>query len=157
MPACPDHTLRDFVAKFVITQGTCHITTDMPEMVDIINNGPVSCMAGEHFSDRDETNHPYSVYQPKYGWGIAYRKCNGEYTSRALVHEMDGVKTFVRSFMRCEHDHQYSQADNILEAWLTARGYEHCSEWAHGAKLAAIPTGEMRRISCRIWMVTISV
>ena len=142
MPDCPDHTLRDFVAKFVITQGTCHITTDMPEMIDVIKNGPVSCMAGEHFSDRDETNHPYSVYQPKYGWGIAYRKCNGEYTSRALVHEMDGVKTFVRSFMRREHDHQYSQADNILEAWLTARGYEHCSEWAHGAKLSAIPTGE---------------
>jgi hypothetical protein len=74
-------------------------------------------------------NHPYKVYDPRLGWGMAVREEGGEVIGRALVYERDDIKKFVRTYQRPSSSCNYSQADDNLNAWLRDQGYEHANDW----------------------------
>lgn len=134
MPQCPDHTLRDFCALYTVDVGACGITTDMETMLRIVETGPKSCMQG--FKDTDRSPHPYRVYDPKFGWGMAYRESpDGGYLGRAVVNMADGEKIFVRSYKK--RSEGYSQADEVLEAYLKGQGFKHVDSW-YDKKLAMV-------------------
>jgi hypothetical protein len=82
----------------------------------------------------DLANHPYKVYDPRLGWGMAVRVEDGEIIGRALVYEQGDQKMFVRTYQRASNG-GYSQADDSLNAWLRDQGYEHASDW-HGCLMA---------------------
>lgn len=137
-PTMPDHVLRDLLDRF--TPDTFVITTDQAVMLDAIMRGPRSCMDGRHFSDPD--THPYNVYAPSLGWGMAIRKTqSGEITGRCLVlHQDNGCACFVRSYRMSEEG--YSQADHGLEDYLKSRGYEKLGGWPRGTRLSRIDASD---------------
>lgn len=126
MPTCPDHELRDFVTRYTVDPNACKITTDLEKMIHIVQNGPFSCMQKGRW---DESDHPYRVYDPKYGWGMAYRMQCDEYWGRCLVNVE--AKGYVRSYKRD------GSTDEMLEAWLQNEGYQHLYDW-DGLKVAKI-------------------
>lgn len=132
----PDHEIRD--ACMQAKGGVVHITHSMERMIWAVQTGPKSCMQDEGWGFYD---HPYNVYAPKYGWGLAYRvevdEDGDEHcVARALVHEdEDGFKCFVRSYRKSDG---YSYADEGLEATLREMGYEHLRSWPGGTRLARI-------------------
>ena len=134
MPDCPDHELRDFVSRYTVDPNSCKITTDLGKMIYIIQNGPPSCMKKQKWND---DTHPYNVYDPKYGWGMAYRVQGGKYWGRALVHIP--TKTFVRAYKGDPESWNVgdSRDDEMLEAWLVNEGYDHDCAW-NGQRLAKI-------------------
>ncbi len=139
----PDHVIRDLVARF--TSGDCTFkflnTTD--GMVDAVQRGPYSCMC---WRDRDFVKcndgvrrHPYAVYAPEYGWHMAVRVQGDDIVGRALCNSDDDAKYWVRSYKK-DPNGGYSYADEFLEAWLKAQGYEKRSDWAEGTRMAYHPT-----------------
>ena len=132
MPTCPDHLLRDFVAKYTIDLTAMHITFDMEQMLWVLQNGPESCMK------REWDTHPYRTYDPMYGWGMAYRMEGDTVVSRGLVNKRE--MGFVRTYKRCS-DGGSSQPDLALEAWLKTQEYSHMNDW-EGCKLAAIVSND---------------
>ena len=131
-PSMPDDVLRGIVEAS--TPDTFGIAWDVPTMLEIIMNGPRSCMDGRHFNDA--RLHPYHVYAPQHGWGLAYRKTkDGAYTGRALVNREDR-KHYVRSYST--NGDGYSQSDFGLEAYLQDLGYESACEWDNGLTLAKV-------------------
>jgi len=142
----PDHVIRDQVARAAVAP--VHITHDMDQMVDVVVNGPGSCMADDEW---EGGMHPYHVYAPKYGWGLAYTENEGgeqRYASRALVFEGDinGVhhKCFVRTY-GSETSEGYTQSCEGLAAALREMGYEKCDGWPQQAWL--------KRIECDLGLV----
>lgn len=129
MPTCPDHTMRDFVLRYTIDRTKCFITTDMDKIIDVVQRGPRSCMQDGSWDSED---HPYIVYEPRYGWALAYRLQGDEYYGRALVNKEN--MTWVRSYKRCPNG-GYSHDDPILDTWLQEQGYTHADDW-DGLKLA---------------------
>lgn len=128
----PDHAIRDLAA--LCGKGECFIVNTTVQMIYHIERGPRSCMQwGE---DTDPDFHPYQVYDPQYGWGLAVRVVGGETVGRALVIKNEGEKYFVRSYLR--NDTGYSGRDDVLEAWLKEGGYEHHGGWNEGQKLRRI-------------------
>jgi hypothetical protein len=95
-------------------------------LLDIIVNGPPSCMSGEEreFSESDD-RHPYEVYDPSLGWHMAYVREGGKYTGRVLLND----KTWVRTYRRKEYDHGYSDTDERLNSWLREQGYNKSDDW----------------------------
>jgi hypothetical protein len=85
----------------------------------------------------DLDTHPYNVYDPRLGWGMAVRIEDGEVIGRALVYERDSKKQFVRTYLRPSNSSSYSQADDSLNAWLRDQGYEHAGDW-HGCLMRYI-------------------
>jgi hypothetical protein len=128
----PDHAIRDLAA--LCGKGECKIVRTSVEMIYHLERGPKSCM--QWGVDHDPDYHPYQVYDPQYGWGMAVRMVGGETIGRALVITSEGEKYFVRSYLR--NDQGYSGRDDVLEAWLRADGYEHRSEWNEGQRLRRI-------------------
>lgn len=130
-PSLADHQIRDIVALTAEAYEMA-ITYDVNEFVCIANEGPDSCMnwSGD---GRDHWVHPYRAYDPKYGWGIAYRKTDGSIDGRCIIN--DNNKTFVRSFKRGSG---YSHSDETLEAWLSEHGYSKAYSW-QGLCLAVVP------------------
>lgn len=128
----PDHAIRDLAA--LCGKGECKIVRTSVEMIYHLERGPKSCM--QWGADTDPDLHPYQVYDPQYGWGMAIRIVGGETIGRALVITNEGEKYFVRSYLR--NDQGYSGRDDVLEAWLREGGYEHRSEWNQGQKLRRI-------------------
>jgi hypothetical protein len=131
-PAISSSTIRDIAARYVEAQ--IGIVRTMPEMLDIIENGPSSCMSGEtdgfHSSDG---HHPYEVYDPKYGWHMAYVKEGDVYTGRAVLND----DVWVRTYRSNDSGSGYSQADDRLNVWLKDKGYSKASGWS-GFKLKRI-------------------
>jgi hypothetical protein len=127
MPTLPDHLLRDLVAEYIVDPKTCQITTDMEQMLWVLDNGPHSCMQKSWSAAR----HPYRVYDPSLGWGMAYRMQGDDVVARALVQVED--KVFVRAYSRGGND-------NLLEAWLKGEGYVHDNDW-EGYKVKVIEGG----------------
>ena len=125
-----DNQIRDIAALYAATG--CEIVTTMDEMLDTIQNGPQSCMK---WSNCHVENHPYRVYNPKYGWAMARRVVGGDVIGRALVYADDRSMCFVRSYRKTDG---YSPSDEILEAWLVSQGYTHESGWPEGARLEYI-------------------
>lgn len=123
----PDHYVRDLVALHTMGEDTLKLVHTSDEMIHHIQNGPHSCM---RWPDLAPEEHPYRVYDPKYGWHMAVRiEPDGMTCGRALCCTLpDGRKIFVRSYNR-DRSGGYSHADNKLEAWLKAQGYEHSHSW----------------------------
>ena len=128
----PDHAIRDLAA--LCGRGECFIVNTSVQMIYHLERGPRSCM--QWGSDTDPDEHPYQVYDPKYGWGMAVRVVGGETVGRALVINNEGEKYFVRSYLR--NDDGYSGRDDVLEAWLKEGGYAHHGGWNEGQKLRFI-------------------
>ena len=125
-PHIPDHEVRNAVASYSV--GGCKIVSTTAEMIQALMDGPSSCMSN-NWRGSNLDNHPYKVYDPRLGWGLAVRIEDGEVIGRALVYEHDGEKMFVRTYLRPSSSDRYSQADDNLNAWLRDQGYEHASDW----------------------------
>jgi hypothetical protein len=97
-------------------------------MIQALMDGPNSCMTN-NWRGADLDNHPYKVYDPRLGWGLAIRVEDGEVIGRALVYETADQKMFVRTYLRPSSADRFSQADDSLNAWLRDQGYEHAGNW----------------------------
>jgi len=132
-PQTPDHVLRNILA---VAKTKVEITKDSDEMVALMghNDMPNSCMSGSE--DSYQIAHPYRMYDPAYGWGLAIgRDGSGRINSRAVVFEGEvgtkQYKCFVRTYTT-RGDYQRSEP---LDAALKAMGYEHAYGWPIGARL----------------------
>lgn len=134
----PSDLIRDAVSKHGSTNYT--ILRDMDEILTVMLSGaaPASCMT--KFSKPER--HPYSVYDPALGWGLAVRKDgHGEVSGRALVWDDPNDADrhiFVRTYAKATNSAGYSQADDGLKAWLVEQGYRRESAW-YGASFRYIP------------------
>lgn len=136
-----DHTIRDIAARF--TASGIEIWDTAEGIVKACQEGPRSCM---HWSDDEIRNnnghHPYDVYAPALGWRIAVRMDGGRIIGRALLHEADGRKVFVRTYLNENNESgAYSQRCSEMEAWLTGQGYSHEDGWPEGTPIAKVRTG----------------
>ena len=137
----PDDMIRDIVAEHTYA-GSIKMADDMAEMVNAVINGPRSCMSKGFniLCDDGEHRHPYAVYDPSLGWGMAVRRDGEAVMGRCLVWRGDydndaDYKCFVRSYKRERGEHSHSGADEAIESWLKARGYVKLSEWPSGTPL----------------------
>ena len=140
-PDAPSNLIRDVVAKYTYG-GTTEITKEMDRMVYAVINGPRSCMSPSFdiMCDDKEERHPYAVYDPSLGWGMAVRTdTDGMVMGRCLVHESDDGKGFVRSYKR-EHEYSsHSGADESIEAYLQGLGYAKWRGWPEHVRLMRYP------------------
>jgi hypothetical protein len=128
-PTIPSDVIRDIAAKYA--PGVAKFVHTTIEMVDVIENGPSSCMSKSRDRFADD-RHPYEAYAPELGWHMAVYMEGGNYTGRALCNET----YFVRSY-RADTGSTYSCTDDRLEAWLRAQGYEKTCSWS-GYKLKRV-------------------
>lgn len=162
-PNLPDHIIRDLDARYNPRMGFKY-ETGIPALIAAVEFGPRSCMQGAYgtipWRDLDATHlkdwlenkdnpepdwrrHPYSVYDPRLGWGMATRVASdGEVMGRCLTWtdpEGASAKVFVRSYARnAKGDSSCSGSDAGLESWLQSQGFEKRIAWPDGAKLLAI-------------------
>ncbi len=129
-PKLADHQIRDIAALH--SASGCEIVRTTDEILDTLQRGPHSCM---RWNDCHHEHHPYRVYAPALGWGMARRVVDGDVCGRALVYEdpYENYKCYVRSYKKGDG---YSYADEMLEAWLKQQGYEHRTGWPEGARMA---------------------
>ena len=125
-PHVADHEIRNTVASYSV--GGCKLLHTTAEMIQALMSGPNSCMTN-NWRGSDLNDHPYKVYDPRLGWGLAVRVEDGEVIGRALVYEHGDIKQFVRTYLRPSDSSAYSQADDQLNAWLRDQGYMHASDW----------------------------
>lgn len=130
-----DDQIRDIVA--LCSAEGCEVVHTMDEILDTLQRGPQSCM---RWNDCHSERHPYRVYSPHLGWGMARRVSQGDVVGRALVYKDpdSDYKCYVRSYKKCDG---YSYADEMLEAWLKQQGYSHRGGWPEGAHMAFIERG----------------
>jgi hypothetical protein len=122
-PALNSNVIRDISGMY--TEAEFGIVRTMPEMLDIVIHGPESCMSGEASEFREaDGHHPYEVYDPQYGWHMAYVKEGGKYTGRALLNDTTWVRTYRR-----RDGHTYSDTDERLNSWLREQGYSKADGW----------------------------
>jgi hypothetical protein len=140
----PDHTIRDLVSRYGSASRFQFVNTTA-EMIYHLHRGPKSCMvwSEDHGIKCDDgvTRHPYEAYDPKYGWHMAVRVEGDMTMGRALcmTSPMDGVKYFVRSYLRPSNESSYSQTDDGMDTWLREQGYTKEGYWREGEKLAYHP------------------
>lgn len=126
-PHVSSDKIRDIAALQV---GHYRWATTMEAMLDVIMDTTAdSCMVGH-----DREDHPYQVYDPKYGWKIAYAVQGTEIVGRALVNDVS--KTFVRTYSAFASEHAG------LHAFLESEGYAYEDQWQEGLKFAKIPTDD---------------
>jgi hypothetical protein len=140
----PDHIIRDLVSRYG-SASQFKLVHTTAEMIYHLHRGPKSCMvwSEDHGIKCDDgvTRHPYEAYDPKYGWHMAVR-IEGDVTmGRALcmTSPQDGVKYFVRSYLRPSSESSYSQTDDGMDTWLREQGYTKEGYWRDGEKLAYHP------------------
>lgn len=126
-----DHNIRDLVAEH--TPGEVRFTTCENTIRDIFVYGPQTCMSNTYDFDR----HPSAIYDPKYGWKMAYMVKDGEYCSRAMVLDNGMGKCFVKTYKGAPWRSD-SQPCEVLKAKLQAMGYRQVSGYPEGTKLAKI-------------------
>jgi hypothetical protein len=126
----PDHVIRDIAALYA--GHSYEIVRTMPEILDVLREAPTSCMNNCNWDDRDWARHPYNVYDPAFGWGLAYSKMGNKVTGRCLVNDND--KIFVRSYNDGE---SFSHSNEGIEMWLRENGYSKASDWV-GCRIARI-------------------
>jgi hypothetical protein len=140
-PDAPSNLIRDVVAQYTYG-GTTEITKDLDRMVYAVINGPRSCMSPSfdiECHDRKE-RHPYAVYDPSFGWGMAVRTdTDGMVLGRCLVHESDDGKGFVRSYKRERDYSSHSGADESIEAYLQGLGYAKWRGWPDHVRIMRYP------------------
>lgn len=143
----PDHTIRDLVSRYGSASRFQFVHTTA-EMIYHLHRGPKSCMvwSTDHGIKCDDgvTRHPYEAYDPKYGWHMAVRIEGDNTMGRALcmTSPMDGVKYFVRSYLRPSNESSYSQTDDGMDTWLREQGYTKEGYWREGEKMAHHPAGD---------------
>lgn len=128
----PDHTIRDIAARY--SGHSFEIVRTMPEILAALRDAPQSCMNNYAWKDDniDWDDHPYNVYAPKYGWGLAISKRNGAITGRCLIN--DESMTFVRSY---NDGREFSHSSEGIEMWLKENGYTKACDWT-GNKIALL-------------------
>jgi hypothetical protein len=140
----PDHIIRDLVSRHGSSARFQFVNTTA-EMIYHLHRGPKSCMvwSTDHGIKCDDgvTRHPYEAYDPKFGWHMAVRVEGDVTMGRALcmTSPMDGVKYFVRSYLRPSNESSYSQTDDGMDTWLREQGYTKEGYWREGEKLAYHP------------------
>jgi hypothetical protein len=123
-PKLPSNVIRDISGMYV--EAKFGIVRTMPEMLDIIKNGPPSCMGGQGERFRDLCGrHPYEAYDPEHGWHMAYVKEGSRYTGRALLND----EYWVRTYRSREGSTSYSDTDERLNSWLREQGYRKARDW----------------------------
>jgi len=139
-PDAPSNLIRDVVAKYTYG-GTIAITKDMGAMVRAVNDGPRSCMSSgfDIMCDDKEERHPYEVYDPDLGWGMAVRSEGDEVLGRCLVHESEDGKGFVRSYKRERDERSHSGADEAIEAYLQSLGFAKWRGWPEHVRVMRYP------------------
>jgi hypothetical protein len=140
-PDAPSNLIRDVVAQFTYG-GSTIITKDMDAMVNAVMQGPRSCMSSSFdilCHDKEE-RHPYAVYDPSLGWGMAVRAdTDGMVLGRCLVHESEDGKGFVRSYKREREYSSHSGADESIEAYLSGLGYAKWRGWPDHVRIKRYP------------------
>jgi len=137
----PDHTIRDLVSRYGSAARFQFVHTTA-EMIYHLHRGPASCMVWSNdrgIKCRDGvTRHPYEAYDPKYGWHMAVRIEGDNTMGRALcmTSPQDGVKYFVRSYLRPSNESTYSQTDDGMDTWLKEQGYTKENYWRDDERLA---------------------
>jgi hypothetical protein len=140
----PDHTIRDLVSRYG-SAARFQLVHTTAEMIYHLHRGPKSCMvwSQDHGIKCDDgvTRHPYEAYDPKYGWHMAVRVEGDVTMGRALcmTSPQDGVKYFVRSYLRPSSESSYSQTDDGMDTWLKEQGYTKEGYWREGEKMAYHP------------------
>ena len=162
-PHLADHTIRDLAARFNPRVDFKWANASVADLIAAVELGPWSCMKSTYgsipFNEFDHSRlrnwlvskanpepewerHPYAVYDPRLGWGMATRLEDGEVVGRCLTwtdpHDQT-TKIFVRSYKRsAEGESGYSAADEGLEAWLVSQGFTSQRAWPDGAKVLAL-------------------
>lgn len=140
----PDHIIRDLVSRHGSSARFQFVHTTA-EMIYHLHRGPKSCMvwSTDHGIKCDDgvTRHPYEAYDPKFGWHMAVRVEGDMTMGRALcmTSPMDGVKYFVRSYLRPSNESSYSQTDDGMDTWLKEQGYTKEGYWREGEKMTLHP------------------
>ena len=140
-PDAPSNLIRDIVAQYTYG-GTTVITKELDRMVHAVIHGPRSCMSPSFdiLCDDKEERHPYAVYDPSLGWGMAVRTdTDGMVLGRCLVHESDEGKGFVRSYKREREYSSHSGADESIEAFLQSLGYAKWRGWPDHVRMMRYP------------------
>jgi hypothetical protein len=141
-PAMSSERIRDIVA-LTGAERVFGIAKTMGEMLNVIQNGPHSCMK---WSGEGQSSHPYNVYKPELGWALAWglptdieagEEGFGTYQCRALVHIP--TMSFVRTYGTTS-DGGSADSDE-LRMWLINQGYTKQSSW-RGLDIARIPSGQ---------------
>lgn len=154
-PHVADHIKRDAVAAYSCDD--MEILKTREGIIYGIEYGPRSCMQsgygsipfdesdkrkmGEWLKDKSLPEprwewHPYAVYAPELGWGMATRKKEGVVLGRGLVLEHEGEKCFVRTYnRRSDEEYSSSSSDHVMEEWLRAQGYTKRDRWPDGARM----------------------
>ena len=136
-PHIPDHIRRDVCSLY--TPDKCSfVPADVDSFIAAVQRGPKSCM-----QDTFDV-HPYTVYDPALGWGMAVRRTGDSIDGRALTYidpEDEAIKKFVRTYSRTESN-GYSQADEVLASWLVSQGYTKVNSWSD-CKVAAIQHNDL--------------
>jgi hypothetical protein len=137
-PDAPSNLIRDVVAQYTYG-GSTAITKDLDAMIGAVINGPRSCMSPRFdiVCDDREERHPYAVYDPAFGWGMAVRTdTDGMVLGRCLVYASEDVGMgFVRSYKREREYSSSSGADESIEAYLKGLGYTKWGGWPEGVLL----------------------
>jgi len=140
-PDVSSNLIRDITAQYTYG-GSTIIVKDMDKMVHAVIHGPRSCMSSSFdilCHDRVE-RHPYAVYDPALGWGMAVRTdSDGMVLGRCLVHESDDGKGFVRSYKREREYSSHSGTDEAIEAYLTGLGYAKWRGWPDHIRVMRYP------------------
>ena len=129
----PDNLIRDIVAEFTYG-GKIELTHALPQMIRAVLNGPASCMTKDFdiLCEDGKRRHPYAVYDPSLGWGMAVRYDGDDVLGRCLVWEdpdNEDNRGFVRSYKREKGYSSHSGADEAIEAYLTSLGYAKWRYW----------------------------
>ena len=141
----PDNLIRDISAKYTYG-GTTAVTRDPDAMVKAVIDGPRSCMSSDFDIRCDDgvRRHPYAVYDPSLGWGMAVRKSGEEIMGRCLVwHDPDNEdsKGYVRSYKREADSRSHSGTDEAIEVFLQAHGYARWLGWPEGTPVRSYAVG----------------
>ncbi len=134
-PLLSDHLIRDIAAQYIAHENVFKIVRTTDEIIDYLHRGPHSCMVWDDDEDDDPDRHPYAVYAPDLGWGLAVRMEGTRVNGRALVN--DRHMCFVRTYRR--NDDGYSHSDEALHSWLVSQGYTKKNGWPEGTELKYIP------------------
>jgi hypothetical protein len=150
-PDTPDHILHSWYASY--SPDTFQIHETKLEIIRAVEFGPSSCMQSTNrysnipfdsdnlpalmdgtIDESELDTHPYSCYDPAFGWRMATRKSGDKILGRALV---NGTK-FVRSYAVPRDAAGRSEPDAHLEAWLEKQGITHVNSWPEGTQLARL-------------------
>lgn len=137
-PEIPGHEVEKIVGRWRAANigDTFEILTNWDDIFEVMGSTSAhSCMVNPEAWHKN--NHPYRVYCPSLGWGLAIQRSpEGVAISRALVQVND--KVFGRIYSSSDSRGAYRCDQPGFRDWLERSGYSNRSTWA-GYELLAIP------------------